>query len=255
MELGLTGKRVFITGGTRGIGLATAKAFLCEGSTVFLNGHNATRLQAVCKALKEELDGKVFPCCGDMTSAEAVGHLREILKIDSLDIAVMNLGNGKAEDKNGLSPDEWRRFYEINTVSAINVLNQIHPLLQHGRNASVVLVSSVVARERSTAPMGYAAAKGAILTLCRYLSSAWVNDGIRINVVVPGNVYFSGGRWEEILTSDEKGTMDYLRRVVPMNRFGKPEEIADAILFLASERAAFITGAALNVDGGQQSAI
>ena len=255
MELGLTGKKAFVTGGTRGIGLATAKAFLREGGVVYLNGHHASRLQAACDALKEELGSEAVPCLGDMTSAEAVEKLREVLPTDSLDIAVMNLGSGKAEDKNGLSADEWRRFYEINTVSAVNVLNQLYPLLQRGKNANVVLISSVVARERSAAPVAYAAAKGAILTLCRYLSSAWAGDGIRLNAVLPGNVYFPGGRWEEIMAEDKVGTLEYIHRAVPMNRFGKPEEIADAVLFLASERAAFITGATLNVDGGQQSAI
>ena len=255
MELGLNGKRVFITGGTRGIGLATAKAFLREGSDIYLNGHNASRLHAVCKKLKEETGSEAVPCFGDMTSTDAVGNLRETLQTDSLDIAVMNLGNGKAEDKNGLSPDEWRRFYEINTISAVNVLNQLYPLLKKGKNASVVLIASVVARERSSAPAGYAAAKGAILTLCRYLSAEWAGNGIRVNAVVPGNVKFPGGRWEEILAADKAGTLDYIRRAVPMNRFGTPDEIADAVLFLASERAAFITGAMLNVDGGQQSAI
>ncbi len=235
--------------------MATAKAFLREGSTVYLNGHHAPRLQTVCKALKEEFDDEVIPCLGDMTSAEAVGNLCETLQADSLDIAVMNLGSGKAKDRNGLSPDEWRRFYEINTISAVNVLDQLYPLLKRGKNANVVLVSSVVARERSAAPVGYAAAKGAILTLCRYLSSAWAGNGIRVNAVLPGNVYFPGGRWEEIMAEDKDGTMEYIHRAVPMDRFGKPEEIADAVLFLASERAAFITGAMLNVDGGQQSAI
>lgn len=255
MNLDLENKRVFITGGTRGIGLATAKAFLREESDVYLNGHTPARLQTVCKALQEESGGTVIPCLGDMTSAEDVEKLPKTLQTDSLDIAVMNFGNGKAEKSNSLSPEEWRRFYEINTLSAVSVLNQLHPLLRRGNGANVVLVSSVVARERSAAPVGYAAAKGAILTLCRYLSSAWANDGIRVNAVMPGNIYFPGGRWEEIMAGDEVGTREYIRCAVPMNRFGKPEEIADAILFLASERAAFITGAVLNVDGGQQSAI
>lgn len=255
MELGLKEKRVFITGGTRGIGLATAKAFLCEGSTVYLNGHSKPRLQNVCKALEEEFNGEAIPCFGDITSEDIVGSLCKTLPTDSLDAAVMNVGSGKAENKNGLASEEWRRFYEINTVSAVNVLNHLYPLLRRGRNANVVLISSVVARERSTAPVAYAAAKGALLTLCRYLSSAWAGDGIRVNAVIPGNVYFQGGRWEEIMSEDKAGTLDYIRRVVPMNRFGTPEEIADAVLFLASERAKFITGAMLNVDGGQQSAI
>ncbi len=255
MELGLKGRRAFISGATRGIGFATAKAFLREGCNVYLNGHTAQRLQEACQSLKDEFGGAVIPCPGDMTSAEGIGTLQDTLRSNSLNVAVMNLGNGKANDKNGLSPDEWRRFYEINTISAVSVLEQLHPLLQRRKSASVVLISSVVARERSAAPVGYAAAKGALLTLCRYLSSAWAGDGIRVNAVLPGNVYFPGGRWEEIMAEDQVGTVDYIRHAVPMNRFGTPEEIADAVLFLASERASFITGAMLNVDGGQQSAI
>lgn len=257
MEFGLEGKRVLVTGATRGIGLATAEAFLREGCKVFLNGHDRDRLELRCRKLGEVFPGQVIPCLGDIIREDGVmaveAQLRE--SADTLDIAVMNLGTGKAERENCLSVGEWRRFYEVNTLSTVSVLDVIYPFLRKNGEASVVLVSSVVARERSAAPVGYAAAKSAILTLNRYLAKTWAEDNIRVNCVLPGNIYFHGGRWEEILAMDKAGTMEYIRANVPLNRFGRPEEIADAILFLSSVRAGFITGATLNVDGGQQTAV
>ena len=257
MELGLKGKHVLVTGATKGIGLATAKAFLEEGSTVFLNGHNRERLDERCGELTALYPGRVIPCFGDITTEVGIDAVVKELSTwtDRLDVAVMNLGNGKPESPNAMLPDEWRRFYEINTISAVGVLGSIHSFLRKSPNANVVLVSSVIARERSAAPVGYAAAKSAVLTLNSYLSGIWAKDGIRVNCVLPGNICFTGGRWEELLADNEAGVQNYIESNVPMNRFGKPEEIADAILFLSSGRAGFITGAALNVDGGQQRSI
>ena len=253
----MKGKSVLVTGATQGIGLATAKAFLEEGSIVFLNGHDKIRLEERCRELGDGFPRQVIPCLGDLTLDAGVSRVMETLRANTnaLDIAVMNLGNGKPGGPDPMEPDEWRRFYEVNTVSAVAMLARLHPLLKKGMGSSVVLISSVIARERASAPVGYAAAKSAVLVLNRYLSGMWAEDGIRVNCVLPGNVYFSGGRWEELLAEDEAGVQSYIASNVPLRRFGRPEEIADAILFLASERARFITGTALNVDGGQQRSV
>ena len=112
------------------------------------------------------------------------------------------------------------------------------------------MISSVVARERSEAPVGYAAAKGAVLTLCRYLSSAWADDGIRVNAVLPGNVYSPGGRWAEIMAGDEDGTKEYIRLEVPMKRFGTAEDVADCVASLLSGAFSYMTGQIIVLDGG-----
>ena len=83
------------------------------------------------------------------------------------------------------------------------------------------------------------------------MSRKWAGDGIRVNCVLPGNVFFQGGRWEELLNKDKRGVTEYIESCVPMKRFGEPKEIADMILFLSSKRASFITGAEISIDGGQ----
>ena len=253
MDLGLNGKKVFITGSTRGIGLATAKGFLHEGASVVLNGRDEDRLEKVVNGLKKAYPGRIDGVAADITTPDGVNKAVSFVsdKFGVLDIFVGNLGNGKPESKNALEVTEWKRFYDVNVIGNLSILDKIHPLLKISSYASIVLISSIVAKQNASAPVGYAAAKQAVLVLTKYLSKQWASDGIRVNCVMPGNIKFKGGRWEELIEADPDGVKQYIESAVPMKKFGKPEEIADAILFLSSSRASFITGSALVVDGGQ----
>ena len=257
MDLGLKGKRVFITASTGGIGLATSEAFLREGSHVIINGRNEKKLYSEMKRLKSTYDADVDCVCGDMTKNEDIRAAAEQMeaKYGSLDVFVANLGSGKPESENPLEVSEWERFYDINVVGAVELSNCLHNLLKRGNEPCVTFLSSVVAREAALAPVGYAAAKSSVRVFSKYLSRMWVDDGIRVNCVLPGNVYFKGGRWEQLRDKGPNGVYDYINTAVPMRRFGKPEEIADTILFLSSRRAGFITGAEIVVDGGQSVAL
>lgn len=257
MELGLKDKRVLITASSNGIGLATAKEFLDEGARVIINGRSQDRLDNLSRELSVQYGNRVDTFCGDILDEGAIDKCATYAKdrLGGLDILVCNLGSGKPLINNPLDKSEWQRFYDINVMSSVGILNSILPLLRDGKNQSVILVSSIVSREAASAPMGYAAAKSAVRTLNKYLSREWAADGIRVNCVLPGNIYFEGGRWEELKNADEEGVMSYVESAVPMKRFGKPEEIADTIAFLSSDRASFITGAEIVVDGGQLSSI
>lgn len=257
MELGLTGKIVFITGSTRGIGLATAKGFLSEGATVILNGRNRVELDGIVESLNAVYCNRIFGLAGDITnqveSEEVVRMIND--QFQHLDVLVANLGSGKPECDNPLCVSEWKRFYEVNVLGNLGTVDKLHPLLQRSASPSVIFLSSIVARQRVSAPVGYAAAKSGVLSLAKYLSKNWADDNIRVNCILPGNIYFKGGRWEELDNTDHDGVSNYINTEVPMKRFGKPEEIADAILFLSSSRASYITGASIVVDGGQLSTI
>ena len=257
MDLELKGKRVFITASSGGIGLATAEAFLHEGAHVIINGRDEDRLCSEKERLEKDFGSNVEFFCGDMSDREDIFAVVEFIKkrFGALDIFVANLGSGRPELSNQLEESEWRRFYNINVSGTVELLNRLYTTLRLGKNPCVTLLSSVIARGAASAPVGYAAAKSSIRILGKYLSRMWAEDGIRVNCILPGNIYFTRGRWEELLRNDPDGVEMYIKSSVPMKRFGRAEEIADAIVFISSARAGFITGAELVVDGGQSVTI
>jgi len=254
MDLGLTGKRVFISASVRGIGFATADVFMAEGANVIINGRDPKHLDSAAKILEERHNRKPYIFLGDMQADDDIKRLKNKLNT-GLDIFVANLGCGKAESNNFLNVEEWNRFYDVNVISTVKILDNIHSILKRSEQPSVVLISSVVSKEASSAPIGYAAAKSGVRVLNKYLSRKWAVDGIRVNCVLPGNIYFKGGRWEELVEQDENGVREYIHSTVPMKRFGTPEEIADSVVFLSSPKSGFTTGAEVVVDGGQLGTI
>ena len=257
MDLGLKGRKVLVTGSTRGIGLATARAFLEEGAVVAINGRDEGSLNKAFKELSLKYVDQVYPIRADMLSENDLNTAKSFLedRMNGLDILVANIGSGRPEAENPLIASEWERFYRINVLSAVSVIDQFYPLLRKGNGACITLLSSVVARESSAAPAGYAGAKAAVSVLNKYLSRMWAADEIRVNCVLPGNIYYEGGRWAELMEEKKEETEGYIKETVPMRRFGSPEEVADMIVFLSSKRAGFITGSEIAVDGGQMRAI
>lgn len=255
MNLGIEGKIVLITASTNGIGKETAKAFLQEGAIVFINGRDEKKLFKVQEELNRPYgDKRVHAILGDAARETVICEMHDLIeaKYGKLDILVPNLGSGKPIGENRLQIDEWQYMMDVNLFSAVKLIDKVQDLLRRGNNPSVVMLSSIVALEKMSAPYAYAASKSSVLALIKYLSDDYAKDNIRVNGVVPGNIYFSGGRWEELRNADRTKTEEYIRSNVPLKRFGKPEEIASAIVFLASECSLFTTGSALVVDGGQR---
>jgi 3-oxoacyl-[acyl-carrier protein] reductase len=253
MNLNLTGKRVLITGSSRGIGLAIAKAFLEEGARVVLTG----RRQSVLEQLRGELSEKfpsasVLPIPCDLTDGNAIKPLREeiVNAWNGLDILILNLGNGKSKADPIPSAADFEAVRQVNFDSAVNTTREFYPLLQKS-GGNMLFIASIAGGEACGAPTDYAVAKSALIAYSKNLARKVAADGVRVNCVAPGNVYFKGGRWDEKLKADPRLVWKLIVTTVPMRRFGKPEEIAAATVFLASDRSSFTTGACLVIDGGQ----
>ena len=254
MDLGIKDRLVLVTASASGIGKAIAEGFLQEGCHLIINDNDEEKLVSTVQSFSGQYPSvKIDYCVADLLIPAQRRYLRDYIidKYGYLDILVSNLGNGKAMADNKLLADEWDRLVNINLLSTVGILDEFITVFKKQQRGSIVLISSITALERSGAPYAYSAAKSALLTLNKNLSIELAEYGIRINCVIPGNVFFPGGRWEEIIRHDPDGTREFIEREVPFKRFATPEEIADAVVFLASERSSFTTGAYLVVDGGQ----
>ncbi len=258
MHTGLEGKHIVITASTNGIGYAAAKMFIEEGAYVVINGRNADILKERCRILEKEYgDGCVLGFCGDAAKESDIAALKKYVneKFGKIDCLVANAGSGRPIAESRLMITEWEAGFDINLFSTVRLIHEFEDMWNSGKKGNIVLLSSLAACDRIGAPYAYAAAKEGIRVLTKYLSDDYALHGIRVNCVIPGNVLFSGGRWEELMESNKEETERYIQENVPLKRFAEPEEIAAAIIFLASDLASFITGTSLVVDGGQKRGI
>ena len=251
MDLGLRDRVVVVGGASRGIGLATARAFLAEGARVAMVARDDARLQAAATGLGEA--DRVLALAADLVdegeAERVVAAVAE--RWGAVDCAVANVGTGTGTPGWQAGDDDWERLLALNLTAARRLAQAALPAMTAAGRGSLVFVSSIVGVEAVPAPLAYSAAKSALLSYATNLARELGPQGVRVNAVAPGNVLFPGGSWEAKLYADRERWEAYVRAEVPLQRFGTPEEIADAVVFLASDRAAFVTGATLVADGGQ----
>jgi 3-oxoacyl-[acyl-carrier protein] reductase len=254
MNLELQNKVVFVAGSSRGIGRAVARRFAMEGARVVLSGRTSDDLCRTEDNLRQEFPHTQFLCClGDMTKQEAIREaLAEVGQTwGAPETVVANIGSGRGQPGWRLDAEDFLRLWEINFFSAARLAAEVLPGMVERKRGAIIFVSSIAGVESSPAPLAYSSAKAALLNYIKNLARQVAGDGIRVNAVAPGNVLFEGGSWAKHLETRREEVLRYIESEVPMKRFGKPEEIADAVAFLASARASFITGACLVADGGQ----
>lgn len=246
MSNSFSGKRVLVSGSTAGIGLAVARGFVDEGARVAVNGRGRDRVVAVAEKLS------ALPVPADVSTAsgavDVAGAIRSAW--GHLDILVCNVGSGRSVPPGRETPEEWSHMLSVNLLSAANLVTACLPLFS-AEGGSIICISSICGVETLGAPVAYSAAKAALNAYVSGMARPLAARNIRINAVAPGNILFPDGAWDEKLRKDRAGVEAMLKREVAMERFGKPEEIADVVLFLASAKASFITGTVLVADGGQ----
>jgi 3-oxoacyl-[acyl-carrier protein] reductase len=254
VNLALEGRRVFVAGSTRGIGRAIAEVFLNEGAHVMISGRDASSLDAAVAELEKSHPGRVIGVPGDLRQTESVARVAAALDSGGLDAVVANVGSGAGPRGWDITPEAWHELFEQNLFASIQVVQGLLPIMIRGGRGSVVFTASIAGLEAHDAPIPYAAAKAGVLAVSKQLSRQLGGLGIRVNVVAPGNVLFPGGSWERTRTADPDSTERYIRAEVPLGRFATPMEVANVVVFLTSDRASYVTGACVVVDGGQTRA-
>ena len=250
MNLGLNDAKCLISGSSRGIGRAIAEAMLREGAYVGITGRNKEFLDDAERDLARDYgSARVRTYVANMAEEGTVKRVVEEFSTEfgALDIAIANVGPAASQS---VDPYDWEELLRTNLMSAVFLLDAAMPYLEM-RKGSAVIISSIAAIEALGAPASYSSAKIGLLALGKQLAREKAHAGIRVNVVLPGNVLTAGGSWDKKMSKDPDAVMDYISREVPMKRFGKPEEIAAAVVFLASPVSSFTTGTCFIVDGGQ----
>ena len=256
MNFNLSNKKVLITGASRGIGLAIAESFLQEGAKICLVSRGSKALFENEKKLQGAYGlESSFACKCDCTNIESLNSLKNKVKgkWSSLDIVVVNVGDGRSVSDALPDDEQWQKTWNSNFESALQTARIFLPMLEKSKGV-LLFVSSIAGIEAFGAPTDYSTAKTAIIALAKNMARK-LAPTVRVNVIAPGNVLFDGGSWDEKIQQDKERLDEIIKSTVPMNRFATPQEIADSAVFLCSDRASFITGATLVIDGGQTAGV
>lgn len=245
MELGLKGLNALVTGGTKGIGRAIAETLVAEGANIAFCARDSAQVAATAAEF-ERAGVKAFGRALDVADAQALATWVQDsgTALGGIDIVVANVSAlAIANDE-----EAWSKGFQIDLMGTVRLVNAAMPMLEKSRHPSIVTISSVSGREIDFACGPYGAFKAAVIHYTHGLACNLAGKGIRANSVSPGNIYFSGGVWNQI----EVGNPDLFKAALALNptgRMGTAQETANAAVFLASPAASFITGTNLVVDG------
>jgi NAD(P)-dependent dehydrogenase (short-subunit alcohol dehydrogenase family) len=240
-------KVVVVTGGTSGIGLATAHLFAKEGASVFITGRRQKELDAAVKAI----GGKITGVQGDMSKLADIDRLYDAVqqKHSQIDVLFANAGGGTMLPLGAITEEHYDSIFASNVKGVVFTVQKALPLLRD--KASVILTGSITSVKGMANFSIYSATKAAVRNLARSWTVDLKERGIRVNVISPGPIKTPG--LVELAGTDaaqQQGLLDYMASQVPLGRVGDPDEIAKAVAFLASDEASYIAGTELFVDGG-----
>jgi NAD(P)-dependent dehydrogenase (short-subunit alcohol dehydrogenase family) len=242
MDLGLGGKRCFVTGSTAGIGLEVARQLIAEGAVVVTCGRRGAPGVGETVHVTADLARAGEPERALEEAAAALG---------GLDVLVNNVGMARQARFEDVPDDEWDAYWHLNVMSYVRT---IRAALRHlGDGAAIVNVASTAAKRPSTGMPHYSVTKAAVLSLSRLVADLYAKDGIRCNAVTPGPTETDAWLGDGGLADQQGEREEVLAKVGagrPLGRLARPEEIAAVIVFLCSERASYVTGAAWSADGG-----
>ena len=255
MDLELAGKAVLVTGSSRGIGLAAAKAFAAEGCRLVLSARSAENLAAAASEVRTA-GAEVTAHVADVGNAEDAAALVDaaVDAYGGIDILVNNVGGGGGGARIADSTDDdWRSALERNLIQTVRMMRLAMPHMKGRPGAAIVNIASISGWSPQLAMSGqYGAAKAALIFDTERWALEFVPHGIRVNTVSPGSILVEGNGWDRYRLANPEYYADYVRHGFPMGRLGTAAEVADVIVFAASPRAHWINGRNIPVDGLEQ---
>src|SRR5262245_20215368 len=258
MDLGLDGKVARVTGSSRGLGLASARALVAEGCHVMLCARGRETLESSADALRRAAPrpDAVSTVAADVSTADGVAAVVDgaIRTYGGLDILVNNVGVARGSTVVDTSDDEWQEAFDQTFFPAVRTSRLAVPHMRRRGGGVIIMIASIWGRE-SGGRMTYNAVKAAEISLAKSMAQQLARDNIRVCSIAPGSILFPGGSWHRRQLEDPEGIAAFVTRELPFGRFGRAEEVGDAVAFLASARASWISGACIPVDGCQSRSL
>jgi 3-oxoacyl-[acyl-carrier protein] reductase len=255
MDLGLSGRRAVVTGGSKGLGQAIAAELLAEGAEVVICSRNEAELEATAAELRKP-GGTVIAFCCDVTDpSQVAAFIRESASsLGGIDILVNNAGGARPGRFESLTDTDWQEDFEVKLMSQIRCTRAALPLLRQSPAARVININAVYARYPDPAFLASSVNRASCLSLAKALAIELGHEGILVNSVNIG--FVTTPQWENIHrrrapdTPAEEFFGQLAAAEVPLGRFGRPDEVSGLVAFLASDRASYITGASIDIAGG-----
>jgi 3-oxoacyl-[acyl-carrier protein] reductase len=257
MDLDLKGKVAVVAGGSRGIGLYIARALADEGCSVALFARKKAELTAAVDALRAKgcsAAGRSLDVTDPGAGEQMAVHTLETF--GRIDIFVGNAGGNRRKPFADTTDGDWQDLLDLNLLSHLRSARAVIPAMRDQDSGSIIFISSIFGRESGGAGLSlYNTTKSALISAAKIMSTELAADGIRVNCVAPGSIRFPGGSWDRRCIEQPAAMEEFVAANIPLGRFGTAEEVANVVTFLASSRASLVTGACLNVDGGQSRSL
>jgi 3-oxoacyl-[acyl-carrier protein] reductase len=256
MELGIQGKVALITGGSRGLGKQSAISLAKEGARVVICARTQEGLDntvAELKKITEDVKGFV----ADVSNKEECEGLYDQATqlYGSIDILINNAGGSRRGNIVSTTDEDWSSLVDLNLMSAIHMSRLVIPDMQSAEWGRIINIASIWGREHGGG-VAYMTTKAALIALTKNTALTYAKDGILVNCVAPGSISFPGGSWDKFQQNQKPEDLEkFIEQNLPMGKFGWPEPVGDLVAYLSSNNAGILTGACINIDGGQSRSL